>query len=538
MRKRIAWITLALIVVIAGGFLYFTLSAASGDSNREGVTGEMEIQGAVARTGDITLSVSGSGELVSVSEAGLAFQDKGELVELNVQVGDQVQAGDVLAQLQIDQTAAELAANLTSAELEVLRTQQNLDQLYENAQITAAQSLLAVEKAQLAVEELLDDELEQALAQQAVHLAEEALQDAEMNLSIVNSSPSQEALNIAYASLLFKEKELKEIQDQIAQAEYQFKSAPNKMVRDRINQQLLILRVQLANQQVEVENALYKYNTMDDPPEVIELTLAEAQLTTAQAQLADARKNWEEVLAGPQGGDLAMAEAHLAEVQTEWERLKDGPDPDQIALAEAQLAKAEARLAAVLGGQSVLDLIAPMDGTVLSISANIGDRISNETILTLVDLSQPMVEVNLDEIELSYVQVGNRAEIIFDAIPELTLQGQVVQIDPGLIRVGNSQAVRALVLLDALPDELINLPLGLNAAIDIIAGEAVNAVLVTIDALHKNADGSYIVYVIAGQALEPRPVQVGLMDATTAEIVAGLQAGEQVAIGNLKFDQE
>jgi multidrug efflux pump subunit AcrA (membrane-fusion protein) len=149
-----------------------------------------------------------------------------------------------------------------------------------------------------------------------------------------------------------------------------------------------------------------------------------------------------------------------------------------------------------------------------------------------------MVEVYLDEIDMSYVQVGNRAEITFDAIPELTLQGQVVEIDPSLIRVGNSQAVRALVLLDALPNELINLPLGLNAAIDIIAGEAVNAVLVTVDALHKNADGSYIVYVIEGEALEPRPVQVGLMDATTAEIVAGLQASEQVAIGNLNFDQE
>jgi HlyD family secretion protein len=538
MRKRIAWIALALIVFTAGGFLYLTLSAASADSNREQLTGETEIQGAVARTGDLTLSVSGSGELVPVSKAGLAFQDKGELVELNVQVGDQVQAGDVLARMQIDLTAAELAANLTSAELEVLRAQQNLDQLYENSQITAAQSLLAVEGAQLAVEELLDDELEQALAQQALHLAGEAVQEAEMNLSIVNSSPSQEALNIAYASLLFKEKELKEIQDQIAQAEYQFKSAPSKMVRDRINQQLLSLRVQLANQRVESENALYKYNTMDDPPEAIELTLAEAQLTTAQAQLAEAQKNWEGVLLGPQGGELAMAEAHLAEVQSEWQRLKDGPDPDEIALAEAQLAKAEARLAAVQAGGSVLDLIAPLDGTVLSVSAGIGDRISNETILTLVDLSQPMVEVNLDEIDMSYVQVGNRAEIIFDAIPELTLPGQVVQVDPSLIRVGNSQAVRALVLLDALPDELINHPLGLNAAIDIIAGEALNAVLVPIAALHKNADGSYIVYVIAGETLEPRPVQVGLIDATTAEIVAGIQAGEQVAIGNLNFDQE
>jgi multidrug efflux pump subunit AcrA (membrane-fusion protein) len=249
------------------------------------------------------LSVSGSGELVSVSEAKLGFQDKGELVELNVNIGDQVQTGDVLARLQIDQTSVELAANLANAELEVLRAQQKLDQIYENAQIAAAQALVAVESAQLAVDELMDDGLERALAQQAVHLAEEEVQNAEMNLYIVNSSPSQEALDIAYASLLFKEKELNEIQDQIAQAEYQFKSAPNQMVRDKLDQQLLYLRVQLAKQQVEYENALNKYNSMDDPPEAIDLAVAEAQLKTAQAQLAEAQNDWKEAQTGPQDGD-------------------------------------------------------------------------------------------------------------------------------------------------------------------------------------------------------------------------------------------
>jgi len=221
-----------------------------------------------------------------------------------------------------------------------------------------------------------------------------------------------------------------------------------------------------------------------------------------------------------------------------WERLKNGPDPDEIVLAEAQLVAAETKLATLQAGQQVLDLVAPMDGTVISISAEVGDRISNEIILTLANLSQPSVEVYLDEIDSANVQVGDRAEIIFDAIPEVTFSGQVVEIDPSLIRVGNTQTVRALVLLDALPDELIKLPLGLNAAVDIITGEAVNAILVTVDALHQNEDGSYFVSVIDGEALEPRPVQVGLMDATTAEIVAGLRAGEQVAIGNLNFDQE
>jgi multidrug efflux pump subunit AcrA (membrane-fusion protein) len=298
------------------------------------------------------------------------------------------------------------------------------------------------------------------------------------------------------------------------------------------------LRVQLANQQIEYENALYKYNTLDNPPEMIELSVAEAQLATAQAQLMDSQKNWEQAQGGPQAGEIAMAEAQLAEAQAEWGRFKNGPDADEIVLAEAQLTKAEAKLAMLQAGQLIMDLVAPMDGTVLAINADVGDRISNETILTLADLSQSLVEVYLDEIDLTYVQVGNQAEITFDAIPELTLQGQVVQVDPSLISAGNSQAVRALVLLDALPNELIKLPLGLNTSVDIIAGDAVNAVLVTIDALHKNMDGSYIVYVIDGEALEPRPVQVGLMDATTAEIVAGLQTGEEVAIGNLNVDQE
>ena len=537
-RNRLTWTALALVAIVAGGFLYFALSDSSGDTNQEQLVGETEIQAAVSRTGDLTLSVSGSGELVSVSEAKLGFQDKGELVELNVNIGDQVQTGDVLARLQIDQTVVELAANLANAELDVLRAQQNLDQIYENAQIAAAQALVAVEGAQLAVDKLMDDGLEQALAQQAVHLAEEAVQNAEMNLYIVNSSPSQEALDIAYASLLFKEKELNEIQDQIAQAEYQFKSAPNQMVRDRLDQQLLNLRVQLAKQQVEYENALYKHNSMDDLPEAIDLAVAEAQLHTAQAQLADAQNDWEEAQTGPQDGDFAMAEARLAEALAEWERLKDGPDPNDIELGEAQLAKAETKMAIIQGGQLVLDLVTPMDGTVLSISAQVGDRISNQIILTLADLNQPSVEVFLDEIDLANVQVGNRAEIIFDAMPELTFHGQIVEIDPSLSRVGNSQALRALVILDTLPNELIKIPLGLNAAVDIITGEAANAVLVTVEALEQKADGSYIVYVIDGEAVEPRPVQVGLMDATTAEIVAGLQPSEQVAIGNLNFDQE
>jgi multidrug efflux pump subunit AcrA (membrane-fusion protein) len=535
-RKRILWIALPLLVIIlAGGYYYYANFTSSGDTSQGQ---ETQIQEAVARIGDISVSVSGSGEFVPVSTTALAFQDPGQLLEINVKIGDEVQEGQVLARMRVNQTAAGLAAELAKAELEVLHAQQNLDQLFEDAQLAAAQSLLAVEQAQLAVDRLEDNALEQAQAQQAVSLAEEAVQQAEMNLYIVNSSPSLDAVNTAYASLLFKEKELNEIKDQISQTEYQFKSAPDKMARDRLDQQLLDLRVQLAKQQLEYENALYKYNTLDDPPEEIDVTVAEAQLSTAQLQLIEAQSNFSEVQLGPRESDLSMAQAQLAEAQAEWERLEDGPEPDDIALAEALLIKAEIKLALAQQAKLVLDLVAPLDGTVLSIDANVGDRINNNTVITLADLSQPSIEVTLDEIDLSNVQLGYQAEVVFDAIPGTTFSGQIVELDPSLIRVGNNQALRALVQLDEMPNDLIKLPLGLNAGVDIIAGEATNAILVPLEALHQGDDDSYFVYVVEGEAIEPRPVTVGLTDVTSAAILTGLQQSERVVLGTPELDQE
>ncbi len=536
--NRIAWIGLTLVIGIVGGYLFLTLSSPFGNTNQSQQAVENELQSAVARMGDLTLSVSGSGELVAISETSPSFEERGELVALNVGVGDQVQAGDVLASLKIDQTEAELAADKAKAELEVLLAQQNLEGTYETAQLAVAQALVTLEESQLAVDKLQNYELEQALALVTLRQAEEAVQDAETNLYIVNSIPSQAAMDTAYASLLFKEKELIEIQEQIAQAEYQFKSAPNQMVRDRLDQHLINLRVRLANQQLEYENALYKYNTLDDPPEAIDLSVAEAHLVTAQAQLAEAQSDWDRVQSGPPAGDLALAEAQLAEAQAAWASLSNGLDPDELALLEAQLAKAEVNLQLLQSEQLVLDLVAPMDGIVLSIDAEIGDRINNKPILTLADLSKSMVAVSLDEIDMANIQVGNQAEVRLDALPDQTLHGQVVQIDPSLVRIGNLQAARIWVLLDALPSDLIWLPLGINTGVDIVTGEAVDAILVTNEALYEDEHGGYVVYVISGESLEPRTVQVGLMDATTAEIMAGLQPGEQVAIGNLNFDQE
>jgi len=534
--KRLFWMVFTILIVsaVAGSFYFAAIRGPGVISQAQGAS-EAGIQQAVARIGNQTLSISGSGELVPATITDLRFPESGVLVEILATIGEEIKAGQVLARLHIDKTQAEHAAEIASAELTVVRAQQELEKLYENAQMDAAQAQTAVEEAQIALEELTNSELEQALALQDVVDAKAAMEEAEVAWYILNASPSTDAIYTAYASLLFKEKELGKLQDQIVKIEHEIKVAPNNEVRNRLRQQLISLQARLAQQQIEVENARYKYETMDDPADSHDVTVAETHLSTAQAQFSQAQRDWEKAQAGPKTGAIALAEAQLAQTQSKWERLKDGPDLDELALAVAELTQAQAKLDSLQQEHLVLDLVAPMDSYVSSVNAVVGDRITGQTILTLIDSSQPSVEVYLDENDLFYVQVGYQAEVVFEALPDIPLNGTIVEVDPSLAQIRGTNAVRALVHLDAMPQgKQPSLPIGLSATVNIIAGQMSDAVLVPLEAIQEINPGEYIVYVVHGEELERRQVSIGLMDFTSAEVLSGLAPGETVAIGEFE----
>ena len=540
-RKRITLLLISLatiVLVLVLGYYYYSTYGPSEINASGGADDGTTIQETVARSGSLTVSVSGSGQLIPTSTADLGFQENGTLIELYVSVGDQVQAGDILAHLLIDKSPVEQSADIASAELDLLRAQDNLYQIQKYAQLETARALTALEDAQRNLEDLTDIELELAVGQQAVHQVEKAIEDAEMMLYIVNSTPAQTAYDIANASLMFKEKDLQELKDQIAKIENQIKSASSNRTRDRLKQQLLNLELALANQQLEVDQSKYKYNSLDDPPEELDLALAEAQLKAAQAQLNQAQQDLADLQSGPSGSEYAIAEAQLAEAQSDWDRLKDGPDSNEISLAEALIVKAEAALDLAQQTQLIVDLVAPQAGTITSVNSSVGDRVNGKSILSLADMTQPALEVYLDEIDLSHVQVGNQVSVIFDAIPDVTVMGHVQAVDPRLSITNNSSALKAIIHLDSVPNQFLTLPIGLNAAVEVIAGEVKNTVLIPLEALHIQPDDSYLVYIKTGDALEPRTVQVGLTDPTTAAITSGLQPGERLAISGVDIEQE
>lgn len=526
-----------LIVVLAGGGAYYALAMPLDADGQTAVSDEVATQTAVARQGDLIIYASGNGELVAQDETALEFDDNGTLVELLVNVGDQAAAGDVLARLEIDRTEAQLAAEIAQAELAVVQAQQTLDSLYEEAELRAAQALFDLETAQEALADLQNNDLEVAQAQQAVAQAEAAIEDAEMMLYIHNSAPSEDAIYTAYASLLFKEKKYKELQDQLAQLKYEYKKANGQAARKRVESQIERVTAQMYNAQVVYEEALYHYETIADPADSLDINLSQTQMNTAQAQLVNANQELAAAQQGTPAGEIALAEANLKEAQAEWERWQDGPDPEEIILAETRLEAAQLESQLAQQASLIADLIAPMDGTVTEIYVAINQVVASDHILTLADISQPLIKVYLDETDYESAVVGNRVEVIFDALPDQTFTGSLLEVSPSINSESNSQgqgsasSSQAVQGLARLEDLELALPIGLNAAVDVIAGEAINAVLVPIEALHEASPGNYTVYVQTGDGFEPREVTIGLMDYTSAEITSGLEAGEIVSLG-------
>ncbi len=519
LRGKYLWISLGavLLIVVAG---YYAFDYFSADNVAASAT--PQIQTAVARSGDLTVFATGAGQVIPATEVNLGFNEPGTLAELLAKVGDQAQAGEVIARLETNQSEHEIAFALAEAELNVLTAQQSLNDIHDSIQVDTAQALLDVEGTEQALGDLLNGDLRQAQALQAVAESQGELNQAERTYHATRSTAGQTTIDAAYAELVLADKKLK---DQGAK----FDDYANKPDEDlgKANAQL-----KLSAAQAVYDSALRYYNAVTGTGSELDLELSAADLAASQAKLAEAEREYERIKDGPTPGEIALAEANLALAEAKYETLKAGVDPAEVALAEANLANAQANLALAREDQALVDLLAPMDGTIMSISANVGEAVGANTIIVMADLKQPVLEVYLDEADLDKVAVGYEVEVVFDSLPDDMYRGHVTEVSPSLQTVSNIDAVLARVQLDidsfSKPQSL---PVGSNASVDVIGGRTQNAVLIPVEAVREIGPDEYAVFVMEGGEPRLRVVTVGLMDYTSAEILSGLAAGEIVTTG-------
>jgi HlyD family secretion protein len=398
-------------------------------------------------------SIGGTGTLIPASQIALSFTSPGTLAELLVQVGQTVQAGDVLAR--VDNVAAEHA--VTTAELQLGQAAKQTDGTTTQSgisfdDINVAQAQINLNVAQQALDSLLNwesdaDEIAQleanVAAAQAAYIAALGQEAATgTNIAVGNISVAQ------------AERQLADVQVAYQQAWDPARDWELYVYGDALENEREAATAALQYAQENLQIAQLNYEASVSNAGSSGSANAESQLLSAEQALATA-------LAGPTDEQITTAETAVQQAELNLQQAQLNQEANELALAQAELTLALAQES--LTGTVI---IAPMDGTVMSVNGHIGEQVSTAPFITLADLSPPTLEIFLDETNLDKVAVGSQVEVVFSALPTEHFAGTVVQVDPQLYTSGDLSTLRALVQLEGSHDQA--LPAGLTAAVSVV----------------------------------------------------------------------
>lgn len=192
-------------------------------------------------------------------------------------------------------------------------------------------------------------------------------------------------------------------------------------------------RTAVADAQKELNDAQADFEPYKDLPEDnSQRKEAQSTLDDAEQAYSDAVLKRDEIINARAlaEANLALAKSQQAEAVRRFERTDGAVDPDALNLAELRLQSAESAQAAAQAALDNLTLEAPFAGTVIDINVLPGELTgtSNWAIL-LADTNTWYVRTSdLTELEVVRIELGQEAELVPDALPELVLDGVVVEI--------------------------------------------------------------------------------------------------------------
>lgn len=414
MKKRIS---IGLVCILTGLLL---LTACGGTTQTAAPTPQAVVAENQTTESDFPLSGTGyrieaEGRILPHQHVNLSFKTSGRVAEILVQEGDIVEAGDLIARLGdrevldanlaiAEQAHISAELELTDANLALLDAQKTYDDLYENWPAMAIQA-----------DQNLTD------ARQDAH-------DAERNLGYKTGTANQLDIDVAWSQVVLAGKALENSEDD-------FEPHANKL-EDNLTR--ATFQAKLAQAQKAYDRAVAHYNALKDPSGEFEISQAEASYNITQSRLAQAEKDFEALLEGPDPKDVALADARIERAET------------QIAAAEKNIATTQTNILAAQAAIDNLDLIAPVDGTAVTLDLITGDQVAaGVPVAVLADFSSWKVETfDLTERDVPDVFVGQQVAVTLDALPDLELSGAVEHISDLYTEKGGDITYTVRILLD------------------------------------------------------------------------------------------
>ena len=316
-----------------------------------------------------------------------------------------------------------------------------------------------------------------------------------------------------------------------------------------------------------------------------QIVTAQIDLKTADRELKRATDLVESNVISRQEYDAARdrfdnAKAKLDAQQIAVKEAQDRVNQQRVAVKEAKNSVRTSEMRAnqqqaILRGsasqRSKATQLSPLTGVVADIPVRVGEyavaSLSSTPLMTIADMSTINVEVNVDETEISNVEVGQQVKIKVDALGDKEIKGQVIQKNPlavsksdtqgGLsnrVNVQEAKEFKVTIQVDnSMPDDIRNaLRPGMSATATITTKTKNNVVAVPLQAIVEKAPPSPSptvagsaptpmtaekrkdikgVYLLQGTKAKFVEVTTGITGESDIEILGGVKAGDEVITG-------
>jgi HlyD family secretion protein len=270
---------------------------------------------------------------------------------------------------------------------------------------------------------------------------------------------------------------------------------------------------------------------------------AEATLRNAEAEYERTEKLYKAGVSSKAELDRVTAERDTARALLEAAKQSSamtdiGPRAEEIRAAEAQVKQMKAAVDYAETQLAATEIKAPVSGTVLQrivergemvSPSSFGDAGARTSVVSLADLNDLQIELDISQADFARLKMGQRAEIIPEAFPSLKYSGFIAEIAPEANRAKATVQIKVKV-----EDPNEQLRPEMNARVNFLSEETktesgpVNRVLVSKEAVVRK-DGSAFVFVVKGNKVEQRSIRVGDETGDSFYVLEGLSGGESVA---------
>jgi HlyD family secretion protein len=276
---------------------------------------------------------------------------------------------------------------------------------------------------------------------------------------------------------------------------------------------------------------------LDSANQEAAITAAKMRVAAAKARAATARASYDEVRRQAEREHALVKQGAAPQARADDLTLRATSLSEQIKASDAEVAAAVSEIDALKINLGYMTIVSPITGTVLNKPPEVGEVLGNDFgigttttgTIEIADFDSLAVETDVPEGRLHVVKIGSPCEIVLDAYPQRRYRGEAIEIMPRVNRSKATVGVKVKFLdaaQGALPDMAARVSF-LNKRLDETEVKEKPKVVVPAAAVVERS-GSKVVFVIAGDKAQMKPVSLGPKFGDGFELELGPEPGTKL----------